>query len=357
VVRLSGFVSDESSEGIGGASVHIYNASSGTLLGELTTDSDGEWALPLFVDQAEAQQNFPLRFEVGSTDYAATESHWTFSWLDDAWPAVPISMGPGQQISLGDQGTAGVVLSGSDATANVSGGVYDVVTGQGLQGVELRMRSGWNAPLDQEILATTTSGIDGAFSMSTPVPGTYTVEAIADTGYARTVSPLQVSDEASGEQVLLMSPLVGPGQVRVALVWDDSARDLDLHVSGPKSGNAGRYQVYVEDTPHPVNGDPIAAVEFSGSQWESIGVYTLRTGVYRFSAFDRDFGIRTESQALSGLAPTILVWTENTSMMESLTPGPIGTIWRAVEFHSDSDAFFRLQQMDEGREDSDLSAF
>ena len=357
VVRLSGFVSDEASGPIQSAEIEVFSATTGNSLGELTTGPEGEWSLPVFVDETVGQQNFPLRFEVSATGYAATEVHWAFSWLDDSWPSVPISLGPSQQVSLGEQSATGAVLSKTSVASSVFGSVYDVVTGEAVEGVELRIRSGWNAPLENEVVGTAISGVNGAFSIGTNSPGTYTVEAIATGGYARTLAPLQISEEASGEQVVLMSPLVGAGKARVALLWSDSARDLDLHVSGPKSGSAGRYQVYVEDSPHPVNGDPIAAVEFSGSQWESIGIYTLRSGEYRFSAYDRDFGIRTGSKALSGLAPTMLVWTENTSMMESLTPGSVGTIWRAVEFHSDTDSFFRLQELDEGREDSDLSAF
>jgi hypothetical protein len=143
----------------------------------------------------------------------------------------------------------------------------------------------------------------------------------------------------------------------VALAWKNAQRDLDLHLSGPLAASGGRYQVYVEDTPHPVNGDPVAQVEWAEGRWETLGVYTLRAGAYRFSAFDVDNQLRTGDTSLSQSGANLTLWNENGVWMEQLWPGRTGTLWRGLEFDVATDTVYRLQEMDESRDAWDVSAF
>ena len=128
-------------------------------------------------------------------------------------------------------------------------------------------------------------------------------------------------------------------------------------MSGPLASEAGRYQVYVSDTPHPIYGEPVAEMEWFSLNWETGSVYTLRQGNYRFSAHDRDFGSETGNTALSAEEPTLLLWTSSGVFMESLGSGADGTIWQGLEYDPDKEVVYRLQGMSEGFNEWDVSAF
>jgi hypothetical protein len=299
--------------------------------------------------------------------YQWGQSDWSFSWLDEDWPAMPVSLGPGQFVATGHQQSATVTVFEGDDAWTASGRTQDVLTGFAVNGVRVRLRRGWNAPLDGEVLEEQFSDASGYFSFSVQEQGIYTLETVGPPGYATSVAALRMGPESSNSQmmltdqpdsqVVLMSPTLGSGEMRVALSWNQKQRDLDLHLSGPLSGSGGRYQVYVDDTPHPVNGDPIAQVEWSSGLWESVGVYTIRSGTYRFSAFDVDNQLLVGDSSLSESGATLTLWTENGVWMERLWPGQLGTLWQGLELDVTRNLVHRLQGMDEARDAWDVSAF
>jgi hypothetical protein len=357
LVNLEGQVLDQDDQGLPGASVQVVSTSSGEPLGALTTDSAGRWSLPVLVEEGEEGRLWPLAIKASASGFGSGQSDWDFSWLNQDWPAGPLSLGPGQFVASGTMAAASVNLFAGENGWTASGEAQHVLTGRPVDEVRLRLRKGWNAPMSAEVLQEQWSTNRGAFSFTVEEQGIYTVEAVGPSGFADTVASFRMGPGASNTQLVLMSPTIRTGELRVALAWKNAQRDLDLHLSGPLAASGGRYQVYVEDTPHPVNGDPVAQVEWAEGRWETLGVYTLRAGAYRFSAFDVDNQLRTGDTSLSQSGANLTLWNENGVWMEQLWPGRTGTLWRGLEFDVATDTVYRLQEMDESRDAWDVSAF
>jgi hypothetical protein len=367
LVELQGQVLDQNDRGVPGADLQVTSTANGEPLGMVSTDSDGVWSLPLFVEEGQEAQVWPMSLRATVSGYQSGQSDWSFSWLDEDWPAMPVSLGPGQFVAAGHQQSASVTVFEGDDAWTARGRTKDVLTGFAVDGVRVRLRKGWNAPVDSEVLEEQFSDANGYFSFSVQEQGIYTLETVGPPGYAASVAALRMGPESSNSQmmltdkpdsqVVLMSPTLGSGEMRVALSWNQEQRDLDLHISGPLSGSGGRYQVYVDDTPHPVNGDPIAQVEWSSGLWESVGVYTIRSGTYRFSAFDVDNQLLVGDTSLSESGATLTLWTENGVWMERLWPGQMGTLWQGLELDVTRNLVHRLQGLDEARDAWDVSAF
>ena len=357
LVELQGQVLDQNDRGVPAADLQVTSTANGESLGTVSTDSDGLWSLPLFVEEGQEAQVWPLSLRATVSGYQPGQSDWSFSWLDKDWPAMPISLGPGQFVAAGHQQSASVIVFEGESSWTATGRTQDVLTGFAVDGARLRLRRGWNAPADSEVLEEQFSDASGNFSFSVQEQGVYTLETVGPPGYAGSVAALRMGPEAPSSQVVLMSPTLASGELRVALSWNQKQRDLDLHLSGPLSGSAGRYQVYVDDTPHPVNGAPIAQVEWSSDSWESVGVYTIRPGTYRFSAFDVDNQLLVGDTSLSESGATLTLWTENGVWMERLWPGQLGTLWQGIELDVTTGLVHRLQGMDEVRDAWDVSAF
>ena len=357
VVELHGSVLDSQGLGVVGALAEVDNVENGEFLGQVVTDENGVWRLPVFVSEEDFEAISPLRIAAEASGMMRGESFWEFSWRDTEWPAMPISIGPGQEVALGQQRTAGVVLFEEAGIGTASGRVRNAVNGGSLGQITLRFRSGWNAPLSAEVVGETTSSSTGDFQITLDDPGMYTVQAEASGGFETTLAPIWAGAGSSKSQTILMSPMLQGEAMRASLIWRSASRDLDLHMSGPLAAEGGRYQVYVSDTPHPIYGDPIAQVEHASGNWETIGAYTLRSGEYRFSAHDRENGQALDSVELAAEEPTLLLWTNNGPVMESLSPGAVGTLWQAMEYDTSSGLSYRLQGMSEGEDEWDVSAF
>ena len=357
LVQLHGVVLDSNGQGVSGANVGLSNTGIDVEIGDTFTDESGRWSLPIFVSEEELGQMWSLQIEAGAMGFLDGASHWEVAWRDVTWPAAAHSLGPGQQVDLGALRTPGVVLFEDTGPATVQTTVQRATDGGGIGDVRVTLRAGWNAPLAEPVVTEARSGAQGKIQFDLPAPGMYTAYVESTGGYEATLAPLWVGPGSPGQQRILMSPLLVGDAIRAALIWRDSRRDLDLHMSGPLAGEAGRYQVYVSDTPHPIYGEAIAEMEWVGDNWETVGVYTVRDGIYRFSAHDRENGWASESLSLSMEEPTLILWTEAGPSMETLAPGAIGTVWKALEYDVAADVVYRIQGMSEGVNEWDVSAF
>lgn len=357
LVQLHGVVLDAQGDGVAQAEVALGNPDLGVDVASVETNDQGVWSVPIFVSESEIEETWPLKIEATADGYPAGVSHWEMSWRDLRWPASPHSLGPGQQVDLGSLRTPGIVLFEDTGPVTVTATVQSALDGGGLGEMSVEIRAGWNAPETEPVLAQAISGPGGQVSLELPAPGIYTLHAESGGDFERSVAGLWGGPNGPDVQRVLMSPRLVGDSMRAALVWRDADRDLDLHLSGPLAGEAGRYQVYVSDTPHPIYGEPIAEVEWVGDNWETVGVYTVRSGDYRFSAHDREFGWESGSLALAAQRPTLVLWTGDGPTMESLAPGATGTIWQALEVSADEGRVYRLQGMSEGMNEWDVSAF
>ena len=357
LVELHGVVTDSKGDGLSGANVGLLNSGIQAEIGDVFTDENGRWRLPIFVSEDELDQVWSLEIEAGAMGFLDATCHWQVAWRDATWPAAPHSLGPGQQVDMGALRTPRVVLFEDTGPMSIQTTVQSATNGGGIGEVRVELRAGWNAPLTEPVVTEARSGSQGLIDFDLPAPGVYTAYAESTGGHEATLAPLWVGPGSPEQQRILMSPLLVGDAIRAALIWRDARSDLDLHMSGPLAGEAGRYQVYVSDTPHPIYGEAIAEMEWVGDNWETVGVYTVRDGTYRFSAHDRENGWASDSLSLSMEEPTLLLWTEEGPLMETLAPGALGTVWNALEYDSATGVAYRIQGMREGVNEWDVSAF
>ena len=123
----------------------------------------------------------------------------------------------------------------------VSGVVSNVLTGQGVSTVTLKVREGMNnqnGVITKEIQTLT----DGSYTM-TLIEGIYTVEAIKN-GYITSYFTITVIGGAvSSNQNGTLSPTIVDGDMRIVLTWGASPGDLDSHLVR-KTDGVQDYHVY-----------------------------------------------------------------------------------------------------------------
>lgn len=135
---------------------------------------------------------------------------------------------------------------------DVTGTVRNALTGDALDGVMVRFRTGWNNTSGE--LAVDASGNQAitttdAYGMYTINMGAccYTAEFSKDgfvTGYVNVISSSQ-----SGMQDAVLTPVLSNDEFRIVLTWGENPNDLDSHVEGTLS-NGESFHVYYSHQSH-----------------------------------------------------------------------------------------------------------
>lgn len=138
-----------------------------------------------------------------------------------------------------------------DDTQNVfaSGKIINALTGENLEGVTIKFRSGSNnqsgayiqtdAGLDIEL----TTDDSGQYYTAALSVGNYTLEASKDgfiTGYSNIISGNSV---ICSNQNVSLTPELNADTIRIVLTWGENPSDLDSHVEGTLS-NGDSFHVY-----------------------------------------------------------------------------------------------------------------
>lgn len=140
----------------------------------------------------------------------------------------------------------------SDDTQNVfaSGKITNALSGQALEGVTVKFRSGSNnqngdyvqkvAGMDIEL----TTDSSGQYYTAALPAGNYTLEAAKDgyvTGYKNIISG---NSEVCSNQNLSLTPELQAGEIRIVLEWGKNPRDMDSHLVGTLSNGNGFHVYY-----------------------------------------------------------------------------------------------------------------
>ncbi len=111
-----------------------------------------------------------------------------------------------------------------------SGTVTNAVSGSGLSGVSLTVRSGWNNTSHGDVITTATTDSSGKYSLSLPL-GNYTVLTSLN-GFVSSSFNIIVKEGSTPNQNGTMSPIVSGDTYRIVLTWGENPSDLDSHVVG-----------------------------------------------------------------------------------------------------------------------------
>lgn len=124
-----------------------------------------------------------------------------------------------------------------------TGKITNALTGNGVSGITLDVRSGWNNDTG-EILTTTTTDDSGNYTITLPI-GNYTLCASKE-GYIPTVINVVVQKDICTTKNGSMTPIISGDSFRIVLTWGSSPSDLDSHVVGTLSSGSS-FHVYYGD--------------------------------------------------------------------------------------------------------------
>lgn len=136
-----------------------------------------------------------------------------------------------------------LLVEGSENEVGIaSGAINNALTGIGIEGVTLEVRSGWNNAENGDILTTVTTDSSGNYNVTLPI-GNYTLYASKD-GYISTMINIIVQDGTTGSQNGTMTPIISGDSFRIVLTWGEKPSDLDSHVEGTLSGGDSFHVYY-----------------------------------------------------------------------------------------------------------------
>lgn len=216
-----------------------------------------------------------------------------------------------------------------------SGRILDALSGVGVAGLTIDLRSGMNAVVGP-VVATSTSGSNGNYRFSGLMAGNYTAE-VHGLGYLTTrFAVLCIGGRETDSQNAVVTPILPPGQIRIVLTWGASPSDLDSHTFGPLPGGDSFHMYY-----------PYAQSN-SGSPWpqqvtldlddvtsygpETTTLLQQMPGVYQFVVHDFTNRLSTSTTALSTSGAIVRVYNEQGLVVWFPVPtGQEGTLWTVFE--------------------------
>jgi hypothetical protein len=216
---------------------------------------------------------------------------------------------------------------------SISGYILNALDGSGVPGCSLNIRSGINAT-EGAVVATAVSSNNGSYSLQSLPAGQYTIQAQRQGFTECYFTVVCIGGQNQNNQNGTMTPTLNNDEIRIILTWGASPTDLDSHLTGPTL-DGGRFHVYYYYKTFYQNGFVNAALDYddvSSFGPETVTIYQLSPGVYRYSV--HDFSNRNEehSLALSNSSAQVRVYQESTLISSFNVPSNTeGTLWTVFE--------------------------
>lgn len=135
-----------------------------------------------------------------------------------------------------------LMVAGSESENGTATGIINnALTGNGVEGVSLSIRNGWNNRDHGEIVSSTVTDSSGKYSVTLPL-GNYTMIA-EKSGYVTGTANIVVQSGTTDSQNVTITPIISGDNFRIVLTWGKNPRDLDSHVGGTLS-NGNAFHVY-----------------------------------------------------------------------------------------------------------------
>jgi len=309
--RIEGVVRDAiTRQPLANAVVAVFR--DGDLIDSLLTDTGGEFGLPALVGAV-------YKFHVSRSGY------------------LPVTYN-NVTILLNETKTLDVILQIDEAhsgVGNVSGSVFNAISGAGVQGLNINLREGLNSS-SGPVVANTTTGLFGTYSFSALPAGNYTAEA-SGTGYSNSYFPvICIGSTSSPNQNGVISPIIDPNQTRIVLTWGLVPSDLDSHFTGPLADGTRFHMFYPYADSN--SGSPWPAIvhldldDVTSFGPETTTLLQQMDGVYRFSVHDYSNRFSTTSSALSNSQAQVRIYRGSNLIASFNVPlAQPGTLWTVFE--------------------------
>ena len=343
--------------------VSVSFALSGTIVDSTTTNNSGDYS----------QDNLSL----GTYTLTFTKSNFNDASLSATLETDNQSV------------TANVtLLADTCSSGTVAGTITDAVSGNGVSGVSLSVRNGWNVTSGSTTGTTTTTANNGPYTLSSMNTGGYTIEA-SKSGYITTYFNVNVCGNLTNQNTNVSEEL-SSGTMRIVLHWDNLTNSdgeeinvvhtLDSHLTGPDDAS-GRFHIYwnaslyygvgtwdaldnyyyctdnytntgctTEEASDNVSLDRDDMDGAPGT--ETITITKVRSGTYRYSVHDySNRGLTSPSpDNLSKSGTTVTVYFNDTVTNYNV-PNDNGSLW-TVFTYDNSSGFNVINQLSDHTSDT-----
>lgn len=220
-------------------------------------------------------------------------------------------------------------------TGSLSAQVTNALSGEAVDGAQVTLRSGWNNQSGRSVGTAQTDG-SGSFYIGDLAYGYYTAETSSQDFMTAYHNVAVLPNDYTSEWSLPMSPVLGAGETRIVLTWNEHPWDLDSHLVSEE------FHVYFADRDgydslgrHRANLD-LDDTDSYGP--ETVTIYQGVDGVYTYSVFDYTNGSYesgSSSSALSASGATVRVYQGSGLAAEYHVPtGAYGYTWTVFRIHA-----------------------
>lgn len=216
---------------------------------------------------------------------------------------------------------------------NIAGYIYNALDGTGIQNCNLSLRSGINAT-EGLVLVSSITNNDGSYALQGLSAGHYTIQAQRQGFTDSFFTVVCIGGDTYTNQNGTMTPILNEDEIRIILTWGSNPSDLDSHLTGPAE-NGNRFHVCYYSKTYYQNGQLYAALDYddvSSYGPETLSIYQLSEGLYRYSVHDYTNHNQSSSYELSNSSAQVRVYQGNNLISNFNVPTNTGgTLWTVFE--------------------------
>jgi hypothetical protein len=223
-----------------------------------------------------------------------------------------------------------------EGTGTVEGRIVDAVTGETVSGVAIDLREGINST-DGEVVASATTGSSGTYQITDLPAGNYTAEASAPEYNTSYFTVTSIGGQTNSVPDASINPESQDSEYRIVLSWGETPEDLDSHLTYPRPDGDGRFHLYYAtriDNPYSDYAD-LDRDDVTSFGPETITIYQVLDGVYRYSVHDYTNRGASQSTALANSGAQVEVYQDGEKIQTFNVPsGTEGTLWTVFEIEN-----------------------
>lgn len=215
---------------------------------------------------------------------------------------------------------------------NYKGTITDATTGSKLSGATVNIRKGSNVKSGTIYASTSTSSL-GQY-LAKLEKGTYTLE-IKKSGYVTTYITISCNGNSAtySENTTSISKPIASAKYRIVLSWGAAPRDLDSHLTGPKTGG-GRYHIYYRaKKPSGANANlDIDDTTSYGPETVTLDLSKSKSGTYEYFVHDYSNRSQNGSTAMSKSGAKVMIYRGSSHVKTYYVPkNKVGNVWRVFK--------------------------
>lgn len=237
-----------------------------------------------------------------------------------------------------------MVAGDCNARGGFSGQITDALSGDPVSGVTLKLRSGWNAPDEIDVIKTLTTNEYGGFLYDTTnvfgitwglKSGCYSLTASKDDYAKMRFNIIVLPNEVTEDQNATMSPVLSDDEYRIVLRWGETPRDLDSHYNAITTSGYREHVYYSNMEEETANLDWDDTTSYGPETITVTGFNQLKNGfTYSVHDFTNEGYDYCTELSYSGAYVTLLHGSEEPRVYH-VPVGRDGTVWNVFSINRD----------------------